>query len=36
VRESIGEHGFLSDAALFVARQWSNPKIPILAVNDFI
>ena len=36
LRDSIDEHGFLSDAALFVARLRSNPKIPLSAISDII
>jgi hypothetical protein len=36
LRESIDEHGVLSDGALFVAKLRSNPKIPLSAINDII
>jgi len=36
VHNSIDEQGVLHDAALFVARLRSNPKIPLIAVNDII
>lgn len=36
LRESIDEHGVLSDGALLVARLRSNPKIPLSAINDII
>jgi hypothetical protein len=36
LRESVDDHGVLTDAALFVTRLRSNPKIPLSAVNDII
>jgi len=36
LRNSIDEHGVLSDGAQFVAKLRSNPKIPLSAINDII
>ena len=36
LKDSIDENGILSDAAIFVSKLRSNPKIPLSAVNDII